>query len=71
MLTSNNIFALNKPKIIYIKVKTCANKDKVGGYIKIDAKQYLQVYVTDAPEKNKANKKIIKVLTKTLRYINQ
>ena len=43
---------------IFLKVKPRASQAKV---IKIDKKHY-QVYITQSPEKGKANKQIIKLL---------
>lgn len=58
----------SKNNTIYInlKVKASAKSNKISGILNINTKYYLSISTNSAPENNKANKAIIKLLAEWL-----
>ena len=52
------------PILIVFKVRANAMCNKIGNYINIDGKQYLQINIQAIPADGKANKAIIDFLSK-------
>jgi uncharacterized protein (TIGR00251 family) len=55
---------LSKRATIYLKVKASSSKDSVEEFVEIESKKYLKITVKEGPVDGKANKSIIKMLSK-------
>ncbi len=55
-----------KQKKILLKVRAGAKQSSVDGWIIINDKEYLKLYIKSPPEKGKANKEIIEYLAEEL-----
>ncbi len=52
---------------INLKVKAASRQDRIDGFVQIENQHYLKVHVKSVPEDGKANKSIIKLLSKLWR----
>ena len=64
-MSAEYLVKLEKTNHLYIKLTPNAKSDKIDGVFYDENKQaYLKVYTTAIPEDNKANKQLIKLISK-------
>ena len=56
---------VSKRATIYLKVNAASNRNEIDSFVEIEGKNYLKIFVTEVPIDGRANKAIVKMLSKT------